>query len=68
MFLNLKVNYDNYSILHVVRRKKSTAKQAKEVALGKDNVLTLAGSTPLQYKLPISYFNTIFGICLISTK
>jgi len=42
-------------------------KQEKEVALGKDNVLTPVGSTLLQYKLPISYFNIIFGICL-STK
>lgn len=40
------------------------AKQEKEVALGKDNVLTPGGSTLLQYKLLISYFNIMFGICL----
>lgn len=33
-----------------------------EVALGKDNILTLVGCyTPLQQKLPISYFNIILA-------
>lgn len=44
------------------------AKQEKEVALGKDNVVTLAGSTPFQCELPTSYFSIMFGIGLISTK
>lgn len=37
------------------------AKQEKEVALGKDNILTLVGSALLQYKLPISYFHIILA-------
>lgn len=44
------------------------AQQEKEVSLDKDNILTLVGSTPLQYKLPFSYFNIIFSLCLISAK
>lgn len=43
----------NYLFFQVVRRKNSMAKQEKEVALGKDNDLTPAGSTLLHYKLPI---------------
>lgn len=56
MFLEIKVKYDKYFIFQVVRRKKSMAQQEKEVTFDKDNVHTSAGSTPLQYKLPITYF------------
>lgn len=58
----------NYLFLQVVRRKKSVAKQEKEVALGKDNDPTPASSTPLHCKLPISYLNILFRICFICTK
>lgn len=64
--MNFKVNYDKLSIFQVVKRKKSMAKQEK-VVLGKNNVFSPVGSTPLQYKLPINYFNIIFGKRL-STK
>lgn len=43
------------------------AQQEKEEAFEKDNVLTLVGSTPVQYTLPISYFDIIVSLCLIST-